>query len=90
MNLTSHRISRTGLVGDAVALGIDHERLGQHSVLAVSPANGRVEPDELPAELRRQRQLYLVPQQLVVRPSLPRSPSDKFDRNLRRQGLAAG
>jgi acyl-CoA ligase (AMP-forming) (exosortase A-associated) len=80
----------TGLVGDAVALGVDDERLGQHIVLAVSPANGRLEPDELLAELRRQLPLYMVPKQVVVRPSLPRSPNNKFDRNLLREELAAG
>jgi acyl-CoA ligase (AMP-forming) (exosortase A-associated) len=77
----------TGLVGDAVALGIDDERLGQHIVLAVSPANGRLDPDELLSELRRRLPLYMVPKQLVVRPSLPRSPNNKFDRNLLRQEL---
>jgi acyl-CoA ligase (AMP-forming) (exosortase A-associated) len=77
----------TGLVGDAVALGIDDERLGQHIVLAVSPANGRLDPDELLSELRRQLPLYMVPKQVVVRPSLPRSPNNKFDRNLLRQEL---
>jgi acyl-CoA ligase (AMP-forming) (exosortase A-associated) len=80
----------TGLVGDAVALGVDDERLGQHIVLAVSPANGCLEPDELLGELRRQLPLYMVPKQVVVRPSLPRSPNNKFDRNLLRQELAAG
>jgi acyl-CoA ligase (AMP-forming) (exosortase A-associated) len=77
----------TGLVGDAVALGVDDERLGQHIVLAVSPANGRLEPDELLAELRRQLPLYMVPKEVVVRPSLPRSPNNKFDRNVLRQEL---
>jgi acyl-CoA ligase (AMP-forming) (exosortase A-associated) len=79
----------TGLVGDAVALGVDDERLGQHIVLAVSPANGRLEPDELLTVLRRQLPLYMVPKQVVVRPSLPRSPNNKFDRNLLRQELSA-
>jgi acyl-CoA ligase (AMP-forming) (exosortase A-associated) len=79
----------TGLVGDAVALGVDDERLGQHIVLAVSPANGRLEPEELLQELRRQLPLYMVPKQVVVRPSLPRSPNNKFDRNLLRQELTA-
>jgi acyl-CoA ligase (AMP-forming) (exosortase A-associated) len=78
----------TGLVGDAVALGVDDERLGQHIVLAVSPANGRLEPDELLAELRPLLPLYMVPKHVVVRPSLPRSPNNKFDRNLLRQELA--
>ncbi len=78
----------TGLVGDAVALGADDERLGQHIVLAVSPANGHVDPDELLAVLRRQLPRYMVPKHVVVRPSLPRSPNNKFDRNLLRQELA--
>jgi acyl-CoA ligase (AMP-forming) (exosortase A-associated) len=79
----------TGLVGDAVALGVDDERLGQHIVLAVSPANGHVDTGELLAVLRRQLPRYMLPKHVVVRPSLPRSPNNKFDRNLLRQELAA-
>ena len=79
----------TGLVGDAVALGVDDERLGQHIVLAVSPANGHVDADELLTVLRRELPRYMVPKHVVVRPSLPRSPNNKFDRNLLRQELAA-
>ena len=79
----------TGLVRDAVALGVDDPKLGQHIVLAVSPANGHeLLPETLLAELKRQLPLYMVPKQVVVRPSLPRSPNDKFDRNLLRQELA--
>ena len=59
----------TGLVGDAVALGVDDERLGQHIVLAASPADGRLEPDELLEELRQQLPLYMVPQRVVIRTS---------------------
>lgn len=79
----------TGLVGDAVALGVDDLRLGQHIVLAVSPANGHLDPDVLLAELKQQLPLYMVPKHVVVRPSLPRSPNDKFDRNLLRQELTS-
>ena len=78
----------TGLVGDAVALGVDDERLGQRIVLVASPANGRLEPDELLAVLRRELPLYMVPERIVVRPSLPRSPNNKLDRNLIREELA--
>ena len=31
----------------------------------------------------------MVPKEVVVRPTLPRSPNDKFDRNLLRQELAS-
>ena len=79
----------TGLVEDAVALGIDDARLGQHIVLAVSPANGRLEPDELLGRLRRQLPRYMTPKRVVVRPSLPRSPNGKFDRACLRRELAA-
>ena len=34
-------------------------------------------------------QLYMVPSDVVVRSELPRSPNNKFDRNLLRQELAA-
>ena len=79
----------TGLVRDAVALGIEDPRIGQQIVLAVSPANGHeLLPETLIAELKRQLPLYMVPKRVVVRPSLPRSPNDKFDRNLLRQELA--
>jgi acyl-CoA ligase (AMP-forming) (exosortase A-associated) len=79
----------TGMVGDAVALGIDDEELGQRVMVAVSPANGHLDPEALLAELRQQLPLYMVPKDVVVRPSLPRSPNGKFDRNLLRQELAA-
>ena len=80
----------TGLVGDAVAMGVEDPRIGQHVLLAVSPANGDgLDPDALLSELRQQLPLYMVPKHVVVRPSLPRSPNGKFDRNLLRRELAA-
>ena len=80
----------TGLVRDAVALGVDDPRIGQHIVLAVSPANGNdLLPEALLSELKRQLPLYMVPKHIVVRPTLPRSPNDKFDRNLLRQELTS-
>jgi acyl-CoA synthetase (AMP-forming)/AMP-acid ligase II len=79
----------TGMVGDAVALGVEDDQLGQRVVLAVSPANGALDPEALLAELKQQLPLYMVPKHVVVRPSLPRSPNNKFDRNLLRQELAA-
>jgi acyl-CoA ligase (AMP-forming) (exosortase A-associated) len=79
----------TGLVADAVALGFDDDRLGQKIVLAVSPSNGaELTPDTLLGELRARLPLYMVPKTIVVRPSLPRSPNNKYDRTLLRQELA--
>ena len=80
----------TGLVGDAVALGVEDPLLGQHVVLAVSAANGQpLDSATLLTELRRQLPLYMVPKHVVIRPALPRSPNGKFDRNLLRQELGA-
>ncbi len=75
----------TGVVRDAVALGVDDPKLGQHVVLIVSPVEGKeIDPAALLAEFKKQVPLYMVPQSIVVRPSLPRSPNGKFDRNLLR------
>jgi acyl-CoA ligase (AMP-forming) (exosortase A-associated) len=79
----------TGLVRDAVALGVDDPRLGQRIVLIVSLAGDELETDALLAALRQQLPLYMVPSDVIVRSELPRSPNNKFDRNLLRQELAA-
>jgi acyl-CoA ligase (AMP-forming) (exosortase A-associated) len=79
----------TGLVRDAVALGVEDPRLGQRIVLIASPANGELDADRLLGEMRQQLPLYMVPSDVIVRSELPRSPNNKFDRNLLRQELAA-
>jgi len=82
-------VYETGLVRDAVALGVEDARVGQRIALVVSPSNGTaLDPETLLAALRKQLPLYMVPRQVVVRPQLPRSPNGKFDRNLLRQELA--
>ena len=78
----------TGLIGEAVALGVEDQRLGQRIVLVVSPANGRLEPEELLARMRRELPLYMVPAHVEVRPSIPRSPNNKLDRKLVREELS--
>lgn len=79
----------SGPVRDAVALGVDDDRLGQHIVLVVAPTAGeRLDPDLLHRRLRKQLPLYMVPKQIVVREYLPRSPNGKFDRQRIRQELA--
>jgi acyl-CoA ligase (AMP-forming) (exosortase A-associated) len=77
----------TGLVHDAVALGVDDPRIGQHIVLVVNPCDG-TEPAALHAELQRQLPRYMVPKEVVVRRGIPRSPNGKFDRARLRQELA--
>jgi acyl-CoA ligase (AMP-forming) (exosortase A-associated) len=83
-------VYRTGLVRDAVAMGVADPELGQHILIAVSPAEGAPAVDEaaLLAELKRQLPLYMLPKRVVVRPELPRTPNGKFDRNRLRQELS--
>ena len=62
----------TGLVGGAVALGVDDPLLGQSIVLVVSPANGNeLTSEALLARLRRELPQYMVPKQVIVRAALP-------------------
>ncbi|GAA1613214.1 acyl-CoA ligase (AMP-forming), exosortase A system-associated [Actinoplanes couchii] len=79
----------TGLVRDAVALGLPDEKLGQRVVLVVSPAGAELDVAELTALLKRELPLYMLPKDVRVRAELPRSPNGKFDRNLIRQEVSA-
>jgi acyl-CoA synthetase (AMP-forming)/AMP-acid ligase II len=58
-------------------------------VLIVSAAKDGFSTEALLAELRQELPLYMVPSDVIVRAELPRSPNNKFDRNLLRQELAA-
>jgi acyl-CoA ligase (AMP-forming) (exosortase A-associated) len=73
----------TGLVRDAVALGAEDEKLGQHIVLVASPSGSDgLDEIALIAALKRKLPLYMVPSVVVVRDEIPRSPNGKFDRAL--------
>jgi acyl-CoA ligase (AMP-forming) (exosortase A-associated) len=74
-------IYATGLVGEAVALGIPHPTLGQGIVLvATPPASHSLDSESLLKECRRQMPLYMVPLMIAERSSLPRNPNGKIDR----------
>ena len=80
----------TGLVRDAVALGVEDAKLGQHVVLVVSPPrDATVDVDALLARMRKALPLYMLPKRVDVRPEIPRSPNGKFDRALLRKELTA-
>ena len=79
----------TGLVRDAVALGIDDPALGQRVLLVVSPAGDeQFDPDALVGAMRRRLPLYMLPSAVDVREEIPRSPNGKFDRALLREELS--
>jgi len=80
----------TGLVRDAVALGVEDPTLGQHIVLVVSPVGeADVDADELLSRLRKSLPAFMLPKRVDVRPEIPRSPNGKFDRSLLRAELQA-
>jgi acyl-CoA ligase (AMP-forming) (exosortase A-associated) len=71
----------TGLVGDAVATGVPHSRLGQAIVVVASPAPGQVgDSESVLAALKRTLPNYMLPAAVYWRESLPRNPNGKFDR----------
>ena len=79
----------TGLVADAVAIGVPHGRLG-HGILLVASVPTGVTPDTegILATLRRRLPRYMIPLAVVWRDTLPRNANGKLDRTLLRQELS--
>lgn len=79
----------TGLVTEAVALGIPDQRLGQTIALVID--GGSRDAENLTAtlrkELRRQLPRFMLPRSIEVLPGLPRGANGKFDRQRIRQYL---
>jgi acyl-CoA ligase (AMP-forming) (exosortase A-associated) len=79
----------TGLVRDAVALGLPDPALGQHVLLVVSPPDGAmIDSWALLAAMKEILPAYMVPRRVEVRGEIPRSPNGKFDRAGLRAELA--
>jgi len=85
-------VFQTGLVGEAVAIGLPDEELGQTIVVVVTLAQGDgLDVDALADECRKNLPLYMVPRQILVMSSLPRNPNGKIDRaGLRDELLTSG
>ena len=81
----------TGLVRDAVALGVDDPALGQRIVLVVTPTDGTSSTTAASLRPAAQRgcRCTWCRSSVVVRHELPRSPNGKFDRALLRKELAS-
>jgi len=80
-------IYATGLVSDAVAIGVPHSALGQAIVIVASPArDGHGDEDNTTAKLldrcRSALPAFMVPACIEWRDSLPRNANGKFDRKL--------
>ena len=71
----------TGLVAEAVALGIPDERLGQAVHLVVrAAANTSYAAEELPRKLMQELPNFMQPKQIHWRQTMPISPNGKIDR----------
>jgi acyl-CoA ligase (AMP-forming) (exosortase A-associated) len=81
----------TGLVRDAVALGVDDGNLGQRILLVASPvaADGPDQATAIIAAMKRRLPLYMVPSAVIIRDQIPRSPNGKFDRVMLRKEFAS-
>ncbi|MGB3375147.1 MAG: acyl-CoA ligase (AMP-forming), exosortase A system-associated [Microbacterium sp.] len=79
----------TGLVRDAVALGIEEAGIGHRIILVVSAQGGEVDTKTLITALRQSLPMYMVPNRVEIRDELPRSPNGKFDRTLMKAQVSA-
>lgn len=72
----------TGLVRDAVAVGVDDAALGQKIILVVTATAQDTTSDMVIAAMRKELPHYMVPSRVDIRGDVPRSPNGKFDRAL--------
>ncbi|MGH8657598.1 MAG: acyl-CoA ligase (AMP-forming), exosortase A system-associated [Gammaproteobacteria bacterium] len=74
----------TGLVGEAVAVGVPHPVLGQAIVVIVAPAiAGRSLDDrQLMEECKYRLPGFMLPAHIAVKDVLPRNPNGKIDRKI--------
>ena len=81
----------TGLVAEAVALGIPDERLGQavHLIVRAAPGSS-VAMEELPRKLMQDLPNFMQPKVIHWRDVMPISPNGKLDRTGLYQELTRG
>ncbi len=82
-------VYESGLVGDAVCLGMPHPTLGQGIVLiAAAPHSAELDKKGIVAACRRRLPNFMIPHVIVERSPLPLNTHGKFDRKLLRQEFA--
>jgi acyl-coenzyme A synthetase/AMP-(fatty) acid ligase len=70
----------TGLVAEAVALGVADARLGQAVHLVVRGEDSEAARAELPKRLQRDLPNFMQPQMIHWRMAMPLNPNGKIDR----------
>ncbi|RSM69615.1 DNA-binding protein [Actinoplanes sp. ATCC 53533] len=77
-------------VGDAAVVARAHPLLGEVPVAFVVPVDESTDPAALLRALARDLSAHKVPEEIVLSPVIPRTPSGKPRRHLLREALAAG
>ncbi|MBA3863791.1 MAG: AMP-binding protein, partial [Erythrobacter sp.] len=72
----------TGLVAEAVALGVADARLGQAVHLVVRGAGDDEARTQLPIRLKRELPNFMQPQMIHWRDAMPLNPNGKIDRTV--------
>lgn len=80
----------TGLVAEAVALGLPDARFGHAVHLVVRAGNGQVDETQLPKALRQELPNFMQPHEIHWRDALPLNPNGKIDRTALYRELATG
>ena len=76
-------IYSSGLVAEAVALGIRHPELGQAIlIVATGKTSGQVDLEALINYCKQELPGFMVPAAIMEKDSLPRNPNGKIDRKL--------
>jgi len=71
----------SGLVAEAVALGVPHDRLGEAIALVARPARADADAEaELRGWFKRELPNFMQPTHIIWRAELPRGPNGKLDR----------
>jgi len=80
----------TGIVSEAVAMGLADARLGQAILLVVRPTHSLEDArDRLPAALKAELPGFMVPGEIRYVEELPRNPNGKLDRAAIKREYAA-
>ncbi len=79
----------TGLVAEAIALGVPDERLGQAVHLVVRGASGLESKEDLPRKLMALLPNFMHPKVIHWREAMPLSPNGKIDRAALQADLTA-
>jgi acyl-CoA ligase (AMP-forming) (exosortase A-associated) len=79
----------SGLVREAVVIGVPHPKLGQGIVVAATPPNGgRLDSEGIVRACREQLPPFMVPHLVAQRSTLARNPNGKIDRKALQTELA--